>query len=128
MKRWVILLMLLAAPALAVEERWTVDPPTNPDGTVLSDLHGIWFYWAPQRLTWSDDGKGTITYHSVVTVGPTNRVWMPVGTYTVTVSAVSAPYSIWAVAVASYGAESDPVVTNARIGRPTTVKTKKVTP
>jgi archaellum component FlaF (FlaF/FlaG flagellin family) len=68
-----------------------------------------------------------VTWGEIITAGPTNRIWMPAGTYTATVSAASGPYSIWAVAVASYGAVSDPAVTNARLGTVASVKTKKVT-
>ena len=121
-----LLLALLACPALAVDQKIAVDPPRNADGTVLSDLAGIWVYWAPQRLSWTDDGKGNVVWGPVVSVGPTNRVWMPVGVYTTTVSVASGPYATWAIAVASYGAESEPVVANFRIGSVPAVRTKKV--
>jgi hypothetical protein len=119
-------LLLVGLSALAVDQRIAVDPPRNAGGTVLSDLAGIWVYWAPQRLTWTDDGRGNVTWGPVVTIGPTNRVWMPVGVYTVTVSVVAGPYATWAVAVASYGAESEPAATCWRIGAVPTVKTRKV--
>ena len=120
-----IAMLVMGLPALGVDQKIAVDPPRNADGTVLSDLAGIWIYWAPQRLAWTDDGKGNVTWGPVVTVGPTNRVWMPVGTYTVTVAVVAGPYVTWAVAVASYGAESEPAATCWRIGAVPTVKTRK---
>ncbi len=128
---WVLVLLvgallLVGLSALAVDQRIAVDPPTTPDGKVLADLAGIWVYWAPQRLAWTDDGTGNVTWGPVVTTAPTNRVWMPAGVYTVTVSVVAGPYATWAVAVASYGAESEPAATCWRIGAVPTVKTRKV--
>jgi hypothetical protein len=125
---WVLGLLFaaLVLGAFAVDQRIAVDPPRNADGTVLADLAGIWVYWAPQRLAWTDDGRGNVTWGPVVTIGPTNRVWMPVGVYTVTVSVVAGPYATWAVAVASYGAESEPAATCWRIGNVPAVKTRKV--
>lgn len=121
-----LLLALLAWPALGVDQKIAVDPPRNADGTVLSDLAGLWVYWAPQRLAWADDGKGNVTWGPVVSVGPTNRVWLPTGVWTTTVSAVAGPYATWAVAVAAYGAESEPAVACFRIGIVPAVKTRKV--
>ena len=125
---WVLALLFVALVlgALAVDQRIAVDPPTTPDGKVLADLAGIWVYWAPQRLAWTDDGTGNVTWGPVVTIGPTNRVWMPAGVYTVTVAVVAGPYATWAVAVASYGAESEPAATCWRIGNVPAVKTRKV--
>ena len=121
-----LLLALLAWPAMGVDQKIAVDPPRDTDGKTLADLAGIWIYWAPQRLAWTDDGKGNVVWGPVVSVGPTNRVWMPAGVWTSTVSVVAGPYAVWAIAVAAYGAESEPAAANFRIGSVPAVKTKKV--
>ena len=122
------ILWLLAIAAFAADQRFEIDPPTNADGTMLSDLVGVWLYWAPQRLSWQDDGHGSVTWGEVHTVGPTNRLWLPLGTYTALVSTASGPYAVWAIAVASYGAESAPAQTNCRIGNVLSVRTRKASP
>lgn len=118
--------LLLALAVWGAEQRFSVDPPVNADGSVLTDLVGIWLCWAPERLVWSDDGRGNVTWGDVVTVGPTNRLWLPVGTYTGTISAVAGPYTVWALAVASYGETSQPARVSWRIGTVKSVTTRKV--
>jgi hypothetical protein len=121
-------LMLIGLAAFGGTVNVEVDPPSNVDGTPLTDLAGIRVFYAPAVVTYTE-ALGKVTWQTIAVIGPTNQVWMPAGTNRVPVTATSGPYAFWAQAVASFGAESD-VTSNvfARIGAVSTIKIKKVTP
>ena len=119
---WRLLALAVFAGTVNVE----VDPPSNVDGTPLTDLAGSRVFYAPAVVTYTE-ASGKVTWQPIAVIGPTNQVWMPAGTNRVTVTATSGPYAFWAQAVASFGAESD-VTTNvfARIGAVSTIKIRRV--
>lgn len=120
---WLMLVALAFGGTVSVE----VDPPSNVDGTPLTDLAGIRVFYAPVVVTHTE-ALGKVTWQAIAVAGPTNQVWMPAGTNRVTVTATSGPYAFGAQAVASFGAESD-VTSNVfgRIGAISTIKIRKVT-
>jgi len=123
-----LLWLLIGLAAFGGTVNVEVDPPSNVDGTPLTDLAGIRVFYAPAVVTYTE-ALGKVTWQTVAVIGPTNQVWMPAGTNRVPVTTTSGPYAFWAQAVASFGAESD-ITTNVfgRVGAISTIKIKKVTP
>ncbi len=125
-----LLLAVLCTCSALVAGTVTVEwdnPTNNVDGAVLTDLAGTRVFYAPAVVTYVETNN-VLYWKTVALTGPTNVLWVSAPSNRVTITAATAPYAIWATAVATYGAESDSSeVLYFRVGKPTTVKIKRVT-